>query len=64
MINFPFFCPACQTVADASADPVGLLFGGKPDLNLECTNCNAVFRVTVNREHEVIVKERLPDASE
>jgi hypothetical protein len=61
VITFPFWCPACKKVADAKADPVGLLFGGAPDLKLKCAECNAVFRVALDRHYEVTVKDRLPD---
>jgi len=64
VIEFPFFCPACKQVANAKADPVGLLFGGAVDFQVQCTECSATFKCAITREHEVTVKERLPDASE
>lgn len=47
MITFPFFCPACQQVANTKADPVGLLFGGASDLALTCEECGAMHRAVV-----------------
>ena len=61
MITFPFFCPVCRQVANATADPVGLLFGGAVDLKVTCEQCEAVFRCEITREHEVTVKDRLPN---
>lgn len=47
MIEFPFWCPAEQKVANAKADPVGLLFGGTPELTVTCVDCETVYKAEV-----------------
>lgn len=49
MITFPFFCPACLQDADATADPVDILFGGG-ELTIKCSNCETNFRGVVTDE--------------
>lgn len=64
MITFPFFCPACERVADASADPVGLLFA-KPGFTVQCTECDARFNADIKFGavgQTLEIKQRLPDA--
>lgn len=49
MITFPFFCPACLRDADATADPIELLFGGG-ELTIKCSECETTFRGVVTDE--------------
>jgi hypothetical protein len=62
MFTFPFFCPVCQKVADANADPVALLFGGAgEDFTVQCTDCETMFHALVKQAAtgpEVTVKEQ------
>lgn len=46
MIIFPFYCPACEQVADAKADPVGLLFAAK-GFTVQCSNCETIFKADI-----------------
>lgn len=43
MVTFPFYCPVCQGMVDATADPVDLLFGGG-QVDITCNSCERVFR--------------------
>lgn len=64
LITFPFFCPECEQVADATADPVGLLFDA-PAFTLTCTACNARFKADITYGavgQSLTIKQRLPDA--
>lgn len=64
VITFPFFCPGCEKVADAKADPVGLLFDA-PAFYLTCTDCNARFKADIQYGavgQTLTIKQRLPDA--
>lgn len=47
MITFSFFCPACLQEADATADPVDLLFGSRGTLAVTCTKCETIFNALV-----------------
>lgn len=67
MFEFPFFCSKCGQVRNAKADPVALLFGGSPDLEVTCSECLTVFRAVVIYEAtgpKVTVKEATTDAAE
>lgn len=67
MIEFPFFCSNCGQVRNATADPVALLFGASPDLELTCSECLTVFRAVVVYEAtgpKVTVKEAITNAAE
>lgn len=46
MVTFPFFCPVCLKDADATADPVDILFGGG-EVAITCTECKTVFKAEV-----------------
>lgn len=64
MVTFPFFCPHCQQQADATADPVDLLFGGG-ELVVTCTVCETQFRAELaTNDQPVQVKEELPNESD
>ena len=66
MLTFPFFCPGCEQVADANADPVGLLFNA-PAFTLQCTNCNARYKADISYGavgQSLTIKQRLPDAEQ
>ena len=47
MLTFPFYCPSCEQVADAKADPVGLLFGKRGGFTVECSNCETKFNADI-----------------
>lgn len=57
MITFPFFCPACLQDADATADPVDILFGGG-ELQVSCLNCETAFRATLE-DTGITIKEAI-----
>lgn len=57
LVTFPFFCPACLQDADATADPVDILFGGG-ELTIQCSNCETVFRAVLE-EGGIITKEAI-----
>jgi len=64
VITFPFFCPGCEKVADAKADPVGLLFDA-PAFTLTCSDCGARFKADIQYGavgQSLTIKQRLPDA--
>lgn len=46
MFTIPFFCPVCDQMADAMADPIGLLFAGKGYV-LECTTCKTKYNADI-----------------
>jgi hypothetical protein len=67
MFEFEFFCPKCGQVRNAKADPVALLFGGNPDLDVTCSECLTVFRAVITFGavgNTVEVKEVIADAAE
>lgn len=48
MVTFPFFCPSCQKVANATADPVSLLFGASDgQVEIRCEECETTFKATL-----------------
>lgn len=49
MITFDFYCPACGRPANATADPVDLLFAGmgKAELFITCMACDTRFKADV-----------------
>jgi hypothetical protein len=52
MVVFPFFCPSCQKMADATADPVSLLFGvSDGQIELTCEDCETTFKA--NLKHNI-----------
>lgn len=66
MIEFNFYCPACQQPANAKADPVDLLFVtlGQAELFITCTNCDAKFKADTKLTPSgtgIKLGERVPD---
>lgn len=53
LITFPFFCPVCLQDADATADPVDILFGGG-ELTLKCESCSTVFNAVIKDDGEMV----------
>jgi NAD-dependent SIR2 family protein deacetylase len=67
MFEFEFYCSHCGQVRNATADPVALLFGGKPDLEVTCSECQTAFRAVVTFGEDratVDMKEVVADAAE
>lgn len=69
MIEFAFYCPACQQPANAKADPVDLLFVtlGKAELTITCGSCDAKFKADTKITQSgtgIKLEERIPDEHE
>lgn len=47
MFKLPFYCPTCNQMADAMADPIGLLFAGK-GFTLECSECGTKYNADIS----------------
>lgn len=68
MFEFVFWCPKCDKVSTAKADPGAILFGGgTSDMDVTCSECLTVFRAGVVIEAtgpRMKVKEATTDAAE